>query len=95
MIDLRGQQYGMTSKLNTILSDLDAQLASTLLKDSDGPGDGAGGRPNLGLINSFSDEYNFWAEEAQNTSNSSHELERAIFFCESLKPLKGEFDKLR
>jgi Dynein heavy chain, N-terminal region 1 len=92
---LKDKKWGVTSKLESSISELEANLASSLQK---GPTSGVvvitvGGEDAFLHINSLEDEFNYWSIMSDDASNSKLR-NRAKFFVDALKPLKVDFSKL-
>ncbi|KAI8896032.1 dynein heavy chain and region D6 of dynein motor-domain-containing protein [Globomyces pollinis-pini] len=83
----KGHKFGVTSKLQSLLTDLESNLETALKKP-----DGKDGHQNFTLITSISDEYTFWCEQAD--IKTGIEKERSVFFRDTLKSVKLDFDKL-
>ena len=80
----------MTSRLQGIISDLDASLATTVRNTGDPKNQNS---PQFLSINTVNDEFNYWSEQTLGSKNKA-ERERASFFRDALQPLKADFDKI-
>ncbi|RKO94668.1 hypothetical protein BDK51DRAFT_21975 [Blyttiomyces helicus] len=90
---LKSSKWGINSKLQNIISELDLGLASTLRNDGDGRGRGAGPDA-LGSILTLDDEFLYWVEQASEYAKSKADKSRAEFFRDVLQPIKIDFDKI-
>ncbi|XJO78526.1 hypothetical protein BDV3_002952 [Batrachochytrium dendrobatidis] len=83
-------KWGMNSKLQRLLVDLDEGLASTLRNTSDLKSSLESSFESIASVN---DEYTYWQEMALKKDASTAECERAVYFSTTLQPLKADFDK--
>ncbi|KAG1684369.1 Cytoplasmic dynein 2 heavy chain 1 [Nymphon striatum] len=88
---LKDDDYASNSKLQKLLNDLEVSIGSVIRKSSDKSQDGQ--KITLEEIQSVTDEYLYWSDNA-NQSHSSSERERALHFQSLLEPLQKPFSAL-
>ena len=85
---LKGQKWGMNSRLEALISELDSNLASSLRLRSENNKNG------YENIDSIQDEHQYWLQESQSSSRTSTQKHRAKAFADALQSVAIEFSNI-
>ncbi|KAL2914266.1 hypothetical protein HK105_206212 [Polyrhizophydium stewartii] len=87
---LKSGRWGMSSRLQGLLSELDTGLAACLQQAAP---QRASDDTQIGSVATLDDEYAHWSRIAVDQKLASAERERGAYFAGALQPLKAELDK--
>ncbi|TPX70937.1 hypothetical protein SpCBS45565_g01524 [Spizellomyces sp. 'palustris'] len=91
---LKNSKWGITAKLQNLISELDMGLASSVRSGSDTAEKFAADELDFRSIFTLDDEFLYWVEQGTDYATSKKAKARADLFKSLLQPLKIEYDKM-
>ncbi|KAJ3390612.1 Cytoplasmic dynein 2 heavy chain 1 [Lobulomyces angularis] len=90
---LKNSKWGVNTKLQGLISDLDSDLGSVVRNGLDQASKfGAISEADFNAIKSLSEEYLYWSEQSAKYAKSKQLKERALVVKNILEPLKNDFE---